>query len=83
MDATPKVQPPPGIFGLSSVSWCAFWFMAPAAAILLLFLGYPLVLGTYLSFTDARIGGQGGFIGLENYYWLLDDTSSGKPWRTQ
>src|SRR5918994_1526394 len=51
------------------------WFMLPAAGFLLLFLAYPLVLGIWMSFTDARIGRTGAFIGLENYEWLLDDTS--------
>src|SRR3954451_15351436 len=36
--------------------WLALWFMLPAAAFLLLFLAYPLGLGVWLSFTDARIG---------------------------
>jgi multiple sugar transport system permease protein len=54
--------------------WLAFWFMLPAAAFLLLFLAYPLVLGVWLSFTDARIGRGGEFIGLENYEWLWDDS---------
>jgi multiple sugar transport system permease protein len=49
------------------------WFMLPAAAFLLLFLAYPLFLGIWMSFTDARIGRPGAFIGLENYEWLLDD----------
>jgi multiple sugar transport system permease protein len=49
------------------------WFMLPAAAFLLLFLAYPLFLGIWMSFTDARIGRPGEFIGLENYEWLLDD----------
>jgi multiple sugar transport system permease protein len=47
--------------------------MLPAAAFLLLFLAYPLFLGIWMSFTDARIGRPGAFIGLENYEWLLDD----------
>ena len=51
------------------------WFMLPAAGFLLLFLAYPLGLGIWMSFTDARIGRSGEFIGLENYEWLLDDTS--------
>jgi multiple sugar transport system permease protein len=51
------------------------WFMVPAAGFLLLFLAYPLGLGIWMSFTDARIGRSGEFIGLENYEWLLDDTS--------
>src|SRR5918995_654768 len=51
------------------------WFMLPAAAFLLLFLAYPLFLGIWMSFTDARIGRPGAFIGLENYEWLLEDNS--------
>src|SRR5438552_417885 len=55
-------------------NWLGFWFMLPAMAILLLFLAYPLGLGVWLSFTDARIGRSGEFIGLENYEWLWDDS---------
>ena len=54
--------------------WLGLWFMLPAAAFLLLFLAYPLGLGIWLSFTDARIGRGGNFIGLENYEWLWDDS---------
>jgi multiple sugar transport system permease protein len=56
-------------------SWLSMWFMLPAAAFLLLFLAYPLVLGIWLSFTDARIGRSGVFVGLENYEWLWGDTT--------
>ena len=55
-------------------NWLAFWFMLPAAAFLIFFLAYPLGLGIWLSFTDARIGRGGVFIGIENYQWLLDDS---------
>src|SRR5450631_3140112 len=55
-------------------NWLAIWFMLPAAAFLILFLAYPLGLGVWLSFTDAKIGRSGVFIGLENYEWLWDDT---------
>ena len=48
-------------------------FMLPAAALLLLFLTYPLGLGTYLGFTDAKIGRAGQWIGLENYEFLWGD----------
>jgi multiple sugar transport system permease protein len=48
--------------------------MLPAAAILILFLAYPLGLGVWLSFTDAKIGRAGEFVGLDNYDWLSDDT---------
>jgi multiple sugar transport system permease protein len=49
-------------------------FMLPAAALLLVFLTYPLALGVWLGFTDTRIGRDGIFIGLENYELLGDDT---------
>jgi multiple sugar transport system permease protein len=49
-------------------------FMLPAAAFLLLFLVYPLGLGIWLSFTDAKIGRPGEFVGLENYQWIIGDS---------
>jgi multiple sugar transport system permease protein len=55
--------------------WLSLWFMLPAAAFLILFLAYPLGLGVWLSFTDARIGRSGEFVGLENYEWLWDDST--------
>src|SRR3954469_20585983 len=55
-------------------NWLGLWFLLPAAAFLILFLAYPLGLGVWLSFTDARIGRAGAFIGLENYEWLWDDS---------
>lgn len=55
-------------------NWLGFWFMLPAAAILVLFLAYPLGKGVWMSFTDAKIGREGTWIGLENYEWL------GWPW---
>jgi multiple sugar transport system permease protein len=49
-------------------------FMLPAAALLLVFLTYPLGLGTWLGFTDAKIGRPGGWIGLENFEFLFGDS---------
>ncbi|RZI66606.1 carbohydrate ABC transporter permease [Variovorax guangxiensis] len=48
-------------------------FMLPAALLLLVFLTYPLGLGTYLGFTDAKVGRPGQWIGLENYEYLWGD----------
>ncbi|HTT11982.1 MAG TPA: sugar ABC transporter permease [Burkholderiaceae bacterium] len=48
-------------------------FMVPAALLLLVFLTYPLLLGTYLGFTDAKIGRPGKWIGLENFEFLFGD----------
>jgi multiple sugar transport system permease protein len=55
-------------------NWLGIWFMLPTAAFLIFFLAYPLGLGIWMSFTDARIGRGGVFIGLENYEWLWDDS---------
>jgi multiple sugar transport system permease protein len=55
-------------------NWLGAWFMLPAAGFLIAFLAYPLGLGIWMSFTDARLGRGGAFIGLENYDWLWDDS---------
>jgi multiple sugar transport system permease protein len=52
----------------------SFLFMLPAVGLLVVFLAYPLGLGVWLGFTDARIGRPGIFIGLENYLSLFDDS---------
>src|SRR3954465_4197922 len=49
-------------------------FMAPAGLLLLVFLTYPLGLGTWLGFTDTKVGRAGHFIGLENYQFLWGDS---------
>ena len=49
-------------------------FMVPAGLILLVFLTYPLGLGTWLGFTDAKIGRSGEWVGLENFVFLFGDS---------
>jgi multiple sugar transport system permease protein len=49
-------------------------FMLPAAVLLLLFLTYPLGLGTWLGFTDAKVGRAGQWIGIENFQFLVTDS---------
>src|ERR1700754_1018558 len=58
----------------SNRNWLGFWFMLPAMAFLIFFLAYPLGLGIWISFTDAKIGRPGVFIGVENYEWLQGDS---------
>src|SRR5213593_3441012 len=48
--------------------------MLPAGVLLLLFLTYPLGLGTWLGFTDAKIGRTGQWIGIENFQFLIGDS---------
>ena len=47
--------------------------MLPAGVLLLLFLTYPLGLGTWLGFTDTKIGRPGEWVGIENYQFLWGD----------
>lgn len=47
--------------------------MLPGGLLLLAFMGYPFVLGIWLSVTDTMIGVPGSFIGLQNFADLLTD----------
>src|SRR5512144_2648059 len=49
-------------------------FMLPAGVLLLVFLTYPLGLGTWLGFTDTKIGRAGQWVGLENFKYLIGDS---------
>jgi multiple sugar transport system permease protein len=49
-------------------------FMLPAGALLIVFLTYPLGLGTWLGFTDTKIGRDGVWVGLDNYEFLFGDS---------
>jgi multiple sugar transport system permease protein len=49
-------------------------FMVPAVLLLVIFLTYPLGLGTWLGFTDAKVGRAGEWVGLENYKFLIGDS---------
>jgi multiple sugar transport system permease protein len=49
-------------------------FMLPAAVLLIVFLTYPLGLGTWLGFTDAKVGRPGEWIGIDNYRYLWGDS---------
>lgn len=73
---TETITPTPSRFKALAESrgWLAFWFMLPAAVLLLVFLTYPLGLGVWLGFTDTRVGRPGIFIGLENYEYLWEDS---------
>ncbi len=50
-----------------------FIFMVPTGVMLLVFLAYPLVLGIWLGFTDAKLVGEINFIGFDNYVSLMQD----------
>ncbi|MFZ3324258.1 MAG: sugar ABC transporter permease [Usitatibacter sp.] len=48
-------------------------FMLPAGLLLLVFLTYPLGLGTWLGFTDAKVGRAGVWVGIDNFKFLWGD----------
>ena len=69
---------PPGLTAriarqLDNRNVLGFLFMAPAGILLVLFLTYPLALGTWLGFTDAKVGRTGIFVGLDNFAYLVSD----------
>lgn len=68
--------PEPGFVArlLNSRHFLGFVFMLPLAALLLMFLTYPLGLGVWLGLTNQTIGRPGRFIGLLNYELLADDS---------
>src|SRR3954466_13291678 len=47
--------------------------VVPVAILLGGLLAYPLGLGVWLGFKDAKIGSPGSFLGLEDYQYLLED----------
>jgi multiple sugar transport system permease protein len=59
---------------LNSRNALGLLFMLPAGAVLLVFLTYPLGLGTWLGFTDAKVGRPGQWVGLENFAFLISDS---------
>ncbi|HVJ51305.1 MAG TPA: sugar ABC transporter permease [Aliidongia sp.] len=48
-------------------------FMLPTAALLIVFLAYPLGLGIWLGLTSASLGDPGQFIGVANFVSLFHD----------
>jgi ABC-type sugar transport system permease subunit len=49
-------------------------FPFPAAAMLLLFLTYPIGIGVWLGFTDTKVGRGGSWVRLENYAYRVTDS---------
>ncbi len=45
-----------------------YTMLIPALFIILMFKGYPFLLGIWLSLTDRVVGEAKGFVGLKNYY---------------
>jgi multiple sugar transport system permease protein len=59
---------------LNNRNFLGLLFMLPAGALLLVFLTYPLGLGTWLGFTDTKIGRDGVWVGFDNFQYLVGDS---------
>ena len=51
----------------------AYWLIAPSVVVLLGLIAFPFIRAIMLAFYSQPIGGEGRFIGLENYNTLLQD----------
>jgi len=51
----------------------AYWLIAPSLLVLLGLIAFPFIRAIMLAFYSQPIGGEGRFIGLENYRTLLHD----------
>jgi len=51
----------------------AFLLLLPTLVLLGLFIAYPFLRGLLLSVTDAKVGVDGNYVGLENFARLVDD----------
>jgi multiple sugar transport system permease protein len=72
---TARVMPAPRLTArlLDNRNVLGLIMIAPAAAILLVFLAYPLGLGFWLGMTDTTIGQPGHFVGFANFFSLARD----------
>ena len=65
--AKPKWRP------LESEGNLALLLLLPTLALLGLFIAYPFVKGILLSVSDARVGVEGKFVGMDNFIRLFRD----------
>jgi multiple sugar transport system permease protein len=59
---------------LEDERWLALVLLLPTLILLGLFIAYPFVKGVELSLTDTKVGVPGGFVGLNNFAALSNDT---------
>ena len=59
---------------LEDERWLALVLLLPTLVLLGLFIAYPFMKGVELSLTDTKVGVPGGFVGLNNFAALWNDT---------
>src|SRR5688572_16793021 len=59
---------------LEDERWLAFVLLVPTMVLLGMFIAYPFIRGIMLSVTNSRVGVEGDFVGLANYYKIWNDS---------
>ncbi len=59
---------------LEDERWLAFVLLVPTMVLLGMFIAYPFIRGIMLSVTNSRVGVEGEFVGLANYYKVWNDS---------
>ncbi|WP_100448467.1 carbohydrate ABC transporter permease [Glycomyces xiaoerkulensis] len=75
-DAAPTADKPPSPTptAVKRRSWTGLWFVLPFAAVYVVFLLWPMILGLYYSFTDKSLTGRPvSWIGLDNWTEAFGD----------
>ena len=71
---TAEFKPPPRIWRpFEDERWLAALLLLPTLTLLTLFIAYPFARGILLSVSNARVGVEGEFVGLANFYRLAGD----------
>lgn len=52
-------------------NWEGYVFIIPLFIAFGALFYFPILRGIWITFTDARLGGGGEFVGLENYIWIV------------
>ena len=73
LGGTDVVRPVARLRKLEDERWLALVLLAPTAVLLGLFIAYPFFEGVMLSLSSARVGEEGHFVGLKNFYKLAND----------
>lgn len=69
-----KAPPPRRQRLLEDERWLAFVLLVPTIVLLGMFIAYPFIRGIMLSVTNSRVGVEGDFVGLANYYKIWNDS---------
>lgn len=73
LTATEGKRPSVRLRKLEDERWLALALLVPTAVLLGLFIAYPFFEGVVLSFSSARVGDAGHFVGFKNFVKIWND----------